>query len=524
MSAFHPATYRAVSTLLYVLLASTIPSQAQDSLPSAPEPSTENTRAEQRITHSFSREWLINQAMELSRSPSKLPEFDEESPLADLAYDDYKRISFDSDAAIWARQDRNFMIDLFHPGFLFTRPVNINLVVNGTSRRVLYTTDIFHYEEPVEEVKEYKSEGYSGFRVYHPTTNDERYDEFLAFQGASYFRSTGSDQLYGLSARGLAINTARPEGEEFPYFTDFWIERPETEADSIIIHALLDSPSVAGAYTFTIEPGLNTVIDVNATLFPRDDLAYFGIAPLTSMFLFDATNRNRFDDFRPAVHNSDGLQIHMQNGEQIWRPLANPVQLQSSHFMVDSPEGFGLLQRHSDFQEFKDAEAHYEKHSSLWIEPLDDWGAGQVVLFEIPSNREIYDNIVVYWQPNAEMAAGSRHEFNYRMHWGRETSHASDQGKVVDSAIGGVPNSNEKLFVIDYSNGRNISDEDTVRIEATTSAGEITSAQTSLVDTTGNYRAYVKLDPRGNNLAELRVSLFVNDEKWGETWLYRWTQ
>lgn len=528
MSVLHPARLRVASVLLCTFLALAAPGRAQDNAPPDSESATESNTEEQRETHQFSREWLIERARELSQSPSSLPEIDEESPLADLAYDEYQRISFDTNAAIWARQDRNFMIDLFHPGFLFTRPVNINLVVNGVSRRVLYTTDIFHYEEPVEEVKEYEAEGYSGFRVYHPINSDERYEEFLAFQGASYFRSTGKDQIYGLSARGLAINTARPEGEEFPYFTDFWIERPEPGAEAIVIHALLDSPSVTGAYSFTVDPGGTTVMDVSATLFPRSDLDYYGIAPLTSMFLFDSANSNRFDDFRPAVHDSGGLQIHMANGEQVWRSLSNPMQLQTSSFRVESPRGFGLLQRHTAFERFNDDEARYEKRISLWIEPLDDWGPGHVTLFEIPSDKEVYDNIIAYWQPATPLEAGNPHEIRYRMHWGRGSPHALEAGRVVDTGTGGVPDSDEKLFVIDYSDGRTIpdvsSDEAAVRIEATTSAGVITDTRGSFVDATGVYRVYVKLDPEDNDLAELRVSLAVNEEKWGETWLYRWTR
>lgn len=507
-----------VSGLANIALAQ--PAQLQSPAPDETE--------EERVTHDFSREWLIEHAKLLSGQEFELPVIDEESRLNELGYEEYRRISFDPYAAIWARQDRNFTIDLFHPGFLYTTPVAINLVVGGVSRRVLYNTDIFRYDEDLADVRTEDAQGYSGFRVYHPINSAERFEEFLVFQGASYFRATAKDQFYGLSARGLAINTARPEGEEFPYFTDFWIERPEVGSDTIVMHALLNSPSVTGAYSFEIQPGDSTVMDVEATLFPRAELTHFGFAPLTSMFLFDQTNRVRFDDYRNAVHDSDGLQILMNNGEQIWRPLANPQRLQVSSFASPSPKGFGLMQRHRDFDDFNDSEARYDKRTSLWIEPLGDWGSGHVELIEIPTPQEVHDNIVAFWQPAEPLTPDSSYSFEYRMHWGPVAPYEVAQGKVVDTAKGNALDGDDMVFVIDYSNARDIpdvgTDPDAVEIRAETSAGTIVSTSGVLVETSGNYRAYVRMNPDGEDLAELRVTLHVDDQQWGETWIYRWTR
>lgn len=493
-----------------------------------PEPDT-------RETHAFNRDWLVAHAQATAGKPFELLKLDDSNPLNQLGYDEYRRISFDPYAAIWARQDRNFTIDLFHPGFLYTTPVRINLVVGGMSRRVLYNTDIFRYDDDVADIRDVEAEGYSGFRVYHPINTSDRFEEFLVFQGASYFRSVGKDQFYGLSARGLAINTARPEGEEFPYFTDFWIERPEVDAERIVIHALLNSPSVTGAYTFEIDPGDSTVVDVEATLFPRQALTHFGFAPLTSMFLFDATNRSRFDDYRVSVHDSDGLQIVMDNGEQIWRPLANPERLQVSAFQAPSPKGFGLMQRHAHFDSFNDSEARYDKRTSLWIEPLEDWQDGSVVLVEIPTRQEVHDNIVAYWQPATAMHPGNSYSFRYRMHWGEETPYALPQGRIVDTSRGRALDGDDIVFVIDYSDGHSLPDvianPEAVEIRAETSAGTITGTSGTLVEANGNYRAYVRLNPARVDLAELRVTLHINDDddntnnpQWGETWIYRWTR
>ncbi|MDO8906897.1 MAG: glucan biosynthesis protein G [Pseudohongiella sp.] len=493
-------------------------------LATAAQPVTEA----ERVTHAFSRSWLLERAQALSGQEFDLQVIDQNSRLNELGYDDYRRISFDPYAAIWARQDRNFTIDLFHPGFLYTTPVTINLVVGGISRRVLYNTDIFRYDDDIADVRNEDAQGYSGFRVYHPINVPDRFEEFLVFQGASYFRSTAKDQFYGLSARGLAINTARPQGEEFPYFTDFWIERPEVGADRIVVHALLNSPSVTGAYSFEINPGDSTVIDVEATLFPRQDLTHFGFAPLTSMFLFDPTNRSRFDDYRNSVHDSDGLQIMMNNGEQIWRPLANPQRLQVSSFQSSSPKGFGLMQRHRSFEDFNDSEARYDRRTSLWIEPQGDWGSGHVELVEIPTAQEVHDNIVAYWQPDAPLLADSSHTFQYRMHWGPAAPYEVNDGKIVDTRKGKAMDGDDVVFVIDYSNGRSIpgaaTDPEAVEVRAETSAGTVVAANGVLVEATGNYRAYVRLNLAREDLAELRVTLHIDDEQWGETWIYRWTR
>ncbi len=227
------------------------------------------------------------------------------------------------------------------------------------------------------------------------------------FQGASYFRAVAQHLLYGLSARGLAINTAEPSGEEFPAFTHFWIERPAPRASSIVIYALLESASTTGAYRFTVQPGVETVMDVELTLFPRADMHVVGIAPLTSMFLFDETNRGRLDDYRPEVHDSDGLQITSKTGEHIFRQLANPIKLQVSTFTTQPPQGFGLVQRSREQSDFQDFENLYERRPSAWVEPKGDWGAGAVELVEIPSGRESNDNIVAFWRPAQASESGT---------------------------------------------------------------------------------------------------------------------
>jgi glucans biosynthesis protein len=475
----------------------------------------------------FDRQWLIEHARQLATQEFQPRVIPEDSPLRQMSYDEYRAIVFNPNAAAWKGQDRNFIAELFYPGFIFNNPVLLNLVQDGTSRRVEFSTKVFSYfGELAKKYQNVTAEGYSGFRLAYPLNSVDSPSEFLVFQGASYFRSLGRDQFYGLSARGLAVNTARPEGEEFPFFSEFWIEQPEPAAQEIVVHALLDSPSVTGAYTFRARPGVTTTIDVEAALFARREVAHYGLAPLTSMFLFDATNHTRFDDYRPAVHDSDGLSIWNANGEKLWRPLANPQVLQVSGFMDTNPRGFGLMQRNQAFTDYEDNEVRYEKRPSLWIEPLGQWGAGHVELVEIPTDEEINDNIVAYWQPQQPLRVGQPLTFSYRMHWGRDLPEPSAEGIVVDTRQGAVPRANrvsetERVFTVDFQAPEFPED---LTVNFSTNAGVVTDSRGEYIAQRGLYRVYLKFDPQQEDVAELRMTLSHEGKQWGETWLYRWTR
>jgi glucans biosynthesis protein len=480
--------------------------------------------AQERPTEPFDREILLARAAEIARQPHSLPPRPEGENRQRLTYDQYRAIRFDPAAAIWRTENRNFVVDLLYPGFIYEVPVNINLVVGGTARRVLFDNKPFSYGPEVPIIvgpTEYT--GYSGFRIRAPFNMPGYLDEFLVFQGASYFRAVGKGQLYGSQARGLAVRTARPEGEEFPAFTDFWIERPPEQAEQIVIHALLQSPSVVGAYTFVARPGEETTIDVDATLFPRVDLTAFGVAPLTSMFLFNASNRMRFDDYRVAVHDADGLQILNGRGERLWRPLANPrMTAQTSAFADDSPKGFGLVQRHREFADYQDAEAQYERRPTVWVEPAADWGPGHVELVEIPSPREINDNIVVFWQPRAPIKAGESRQFTYRLRFTDEPLDDS-LARVVATRVGQALNAEgQRSIVIDYKGAGDIPDN--LVPEVWSSAGEVFAPRGTVVAQSGVYRVAFELDPKREPIIELGVVLRSQGKPWAETWLYQWSR
>jgi glucans biosynthesis protein len=470
----------------------------------------------------FSHEWLLGVAERMAQEKYTPPPEQPLGPLAKIGYDEYRDIRFRKGAAIWERTGRGFTVELFHPGFIYQAPVEINLVANGVARRVHFTPDVFTYGPAVRPPPNPQELSYSGFRVHYPLNRKSLQDEFLVFQGASYFRALGREQRYGLSARGLAIKTADERGEEFPAFTKFWIERPPKAAKQLVIYALLDSPSATGVYRFTAIPGLDTRIDVHATLFPRVAMESFGIAPLTSMFLFDPTNRNRFEDFRNAVHDSDGLQMLSGQGEHIWRPLANPTRLQISSFIDENPAGFGLMQRKRRPSDFEDYEARYDLRPSVWVEPLDDWGKGVVELVEIPSNREMNDNIVAFWRPAERLKRGTRHEFRYRMHWIAQEPDESPLALVTATRIGRTLHNDNALIVVDFTTPTRVPRD--LRAFVSASRGTVTNVSTQAIEIAQRFRVSFELDPEDADLVELRLLLTTAEGPWSETWLYRWTR
>ena len=315
---------------------------------------------------------VIEKARSLAEAPYSSGSDEDELPeaLSDLTYEEYRDIRFNKDRAIWKDQSP-FSVELFHPGFLYREPVVVHEVVDGSVRTIDYDKSLFDYGRNRDLEGGFEQGlGFAGFRIHFPVNRQDYRDEVIAFLGASYFRMVGRGQSYGLSSRGLAVNTAHPEGEEFPRFVEFWLVRPEPGAGTMTFHALLDSESVTGAYRFDLMPGADTVLDVKVHLFARRDVKKLGVAPLTSMFMHGENSTRFFDDYRPEVHDSDGLLMHTGGGEWIWRPLTNGRELRVSTLLGRNPKGFGLLQRDREFDHYLDAESHYERRPSHWIKPL----------------------------------------------------------------------------------------------------------------------------------------------------------
>ena len=475
----------------------------------------------------FSRAWLKDQARAMAAKPyAPMKEVPQE--WQDLSYDQYRSIWFNTQKALWSDEARPFQMDFFHPGLYFPRAVEINIVESGIAKTLAFDLSLFDKTDASPELPVDDTMGYSGFRLRSELRKPGQFEEFLVFQGASYFRAIGTGQNYGLSARGLALNTGDAAGEEFPDFTHFYVEAPEAGDRMTRVHALLNSPSVTGAYTFQITPGLPAEMTVECTLFPRKELPHVGIAPLTSMFLFDETNRARFDDFRSAVHDSEGLLVWNGAGEVLWRPLANPTELEISSFVDDGPRGFGLMQRARRSEDFADLEAFYHNRPSLWITPEDSWGKGAVTLVEIPSDKEIYDNIVAYWRPRDPLAAGSEHSFGYKMAWGDEPAGLRKVASVRNTRIGKgydkkVP---YQIIAIDFEDHPAFAEdemlEDITRF-ISSNRGTVSDGVLQRNPGTGGLRLAFKFDPGEARGAELRVQLVKDGVSLTEVWLYRWT-
>jgi periplasmic glucans biosynthesis protein len=474
----------------------------------------------------FNHDFVINAARTLATEPFAKAKIDIPEPFNKLSYDQYRDIRFRTDQAIWHGEKLDFEVQLFPMGWLYETPVDIFVVEQGGAKKLTADGRLFALGPLIGQGPETAPFGFSGFRVHGPINRADYYDEYLVFQGASYLRAVGRGQNYGASARGLALNTARPGGEEFPSFRTFWIEKPKAGGGTpeIIVHALLDSPSTTGAYRFAIQPGDATVIDVEMTLFPRKQLQYAGIAPLTSMFFHGTAEQRRSNDFRPEVHDSEGVAICNGSGELIWRPLTNPKTLQISAFMDKDPKGFGLWQRDRGFQVYQDLEAHYERRPTVWVEPKGSWGEGSIELVEIPVDDEVHDNIALYWKPAKGLEAGSEHKFAYRLHWGENVPQAWSGARVAKTRIGTAKKPETLLFVIDFA-GDAVKDlRDLPVAELSATAGTTANIVVQRNPDIAGVRVAFELNPAAAELVELRLVLKDAEKAISESWLYRWTK
>lgn len=441
-----------------------------------------------------------------------------------LSFDDFNQIWFAERNALWNNTDASLRVDTFTAGLYIPRAVVMNVVENGMAQVLPYDISVFDKTDNFPDLPVDETMGYSGFRLRAELDHPGIFTEFMVMQGASYFRAIGTGQTYGLSARGLAIDTAEPTGEEFPDFIAYWIERPGPGQRSFLIHALMDSPGVSGAYKFTIRPGETLEMDVEAELYARRDLAHVGVAPLTSMFLFDDTNRNRFNDFRTAVHDSDGLLIWNGADEVLWRALANPVNLQVSSFGDTNPKGFGLMQRARHFDDFGDMVAQYQRRPGLWVVPGEGWGEGAITLVELPTDKEINDNIVAYWRPKEVFKAGTSRRMTYRLNWGGEPELPGGLAHVTGSRIGSAYQTG-LIATIDFAKTDALpTDLAQLTASVSNSNGTLLSAPLIQINPdTGGPRLALSFDPGKDPFVEFRAQLTTPTGPYSEVWLYRWT-
>ena len=470
----------------------------------------------------FDGSTIRTMARQLATQPYKAPDRTLPASFKKLDYDAYQGIRFNPAKSLWLDQQRKFTAQFFHRGYIYQDRVDIFEVADGKAQPIRYNPDLFTFGKVTPSADDL---GFAGFRIRYPMNHPNTQDEVCAFLGASYFRAIAKDQSYGLSARGLAIKTADSSGEEFPVFRSFWLERPASDADVIVLHALLDSPSAAASFRFTIRPGEDTVFDIETATYPRTDITQAGLAPLTSMFLFDANDRTRFDDWRAAVHDSNGLQLHTGHDEFLWRPLANPRDLQISSFSDTGPRGFGLMQRERTFVDYQDLESRFEKRPSAWIEPIGDWGQGVVELVEIPSDREVNDNMVAFWRPKDTLRAKGEYLLNYRLHWCWAPPGEVKLAQTLQTRCGLSFDQKHRQFIIDFVGDslKSLTPDRPPVLDAGAEQGKIVSAVAEPNPDISGWRVSIELDPQDNKLVELHARLTLGDKPLTETWIYRWT-
>jgi glucans biosynthesis protein len=449
--------------------------------------------------------------------------------IAGIDFDAAQKIAFRPDHALWRGAATPYPVSFFHLSRYSGEPVVIHQLDKGQAREILYGPDYFDYAASGLDAKQLGGLGFAGFRV---MDGQDKQTDWLAFQGASYFRSSGQEAQYGASARGIAINTAGATAEEFPRFSQFWLD---ANGPVVTVYALLDGPSITGAYKFDCMKNDKSavVMNVHCRLFFRAGISRLGVAPLTSMYWYGENERHKAADWRPEIHDNDGLAIWTGKGERIWRPMVNPPQVQTNSFLDNNPRGFGLMQRDRDFENYQDDGAWYDKRPGIWVEPRGNWGAGAVQLVEIPTDDETHDNIVAYWRPDAGIEAGDSMSFDYRLYWqDSEPAYPKNIARVVATRLGrgGIPGQNpwprdKKKFVVDFTGGplADLKQRFDLTPVASASRGKIDNAYVIKVVGTDRWRALFDLQlADGNGPVDLRLFLTLGSKTLSETWIYQY--
>lgn len=471
----------------------------------------------------FDFEMLQHRAKLLAEAPYTPPPTVPEW-LQRLSYDQHRLIQFNAARTLWRRDNLPFQVQFFHPGYIFNHGVQVYELHRRRAVPIEFNRDFFRYDHlklgPLPSAM-----GFAGVRFLYPLNHPA--DELGVFLGASYFRFLCQHAFYGLSARGIAINTGTNVPEEFPMFTSFWLQRPAPGDKTLTVYALLDGKSVTGAYRFLITPGADTVMQVRTAIYFRQTPGVVGVAPLTSMFWHgENSHRAAAGDFRPEVHDSDGLQIETGAGEWLWRPLTNPAAPLTSVFSDVNPRGFGLMQRDRDFEHYQDLEAKYQLRPSAWVEPVGTWGAGAVRLVELPTANEFDDNIVAFWVPAKLPAPGQPLNLEYRLHWCLDQIHPP-AGYVVATRHGhDVAYHQDERFLVDFS-GEYLSHQPAdPKIEPVVSIGQggrVADVSLQKNPYNGSWRVSFIVKPDGSGRpVELRCFLRKPPHVLTETWSYLW--
>jgi periplasmic glucans biosynthesis protein len=492
-------------------------------------------------------DYVAAKALQRAQKPFHSPKVDFPDFLREdkLNYDKYREIEFRHEDALWANQPLPFRVEFFHPGYIYQEPVHINEFTLTYVQPVRFVQDWFNYRALKLPKQIPADTGYAGFKLLYPLNEANKWDELGAIIGASYFRFLGKGQSYGESARGLALDcgeTDRPE--EFPIFTDWWLGKPSQGEDRLKMYAILDSVSCVGAYRFVVIPGQTTVVDVDAILYFREGdkvravnpdrkpIKTIGIAPFSSMFWYGKASERRFDNYRPEVHDNDGLLMKMSNGEVLWRPLVNPAKTSHQVFATKSIAGFGLIQRDRNFSDYQDLFNGYVKTPSVWVRPNggDAWKEGEIHLLEFSTTNEYDDNIAMFWNPKDQPAPLQPFKFSYTLLWGTNENDMKlnfDRDRVVATRVGVDPRDPKiREFMIDFAGPKLKGFSETNKPQAITSC----SANAGIAYSEIYYNPYescwrvdIKLEPHNQDPVDIRCTLQKGEEVLTETWTYHWS-
>lgn len=478
----------------------------------------------------FTYEDVVKRARDTAAAPYKapkpIPRF-----LRELSYDQYQNIRFNPDKSLWQDSRSRYQVMLVPPGLFYTHAVKINVVEKGKTQPLSFDRQLFTFADEDLAKRIPPDLGYAGFKLTYPLQGASSQNQFLVFAGASYFRGVGAENAWGISARGIALDTGLPQGEEFPSFVEFWLLRPATSAGQMVIYALLDGPRISGAYQFTVNPGNQLLVNVKATLFARSEIELLGAAPLTSMFFYGENTSRPAGEWRSQVHDSDGLLIQNgKSGEWLWRPLINPKHLEMDYFHTENVKGFGLLQRDTLFSEYQDLGAHYHQRPSVWVDPEGEWGKGKVVLVQLPTDVETNDNIVAFWTPETPLKVLTPLTLSYNLRFGNPDLANQPVGRAINtfvgdgSIIGGGNESGAYRVIVDFKGGELDKILNSQRVTASVTAqegGDVLEYYVEHNEPLKAWRLSMLVKPKRQQPLVLRAYLSLEDRALTETWTYR---
>jgi len=475
----------------------------------------------------FSYESVVAMAEEMARegylsAVATLP-----LPLRELNYDQVRDIRWKDELTLWRKEGLPFQARFYHPGGLHGRPVEIFQIADNGVEPLRYSPEFFDFGKNRLTGLLPQTLGYAGFRIHHPLNKAEVLDEVLSFLGASYFRAVAKNLHYGISARGLAINTSVPDTkEEFPVFTKFWLKRPDPFANHLSIFALLESRSVVGAYQFDVWPGTETHMIVKATLFFTQSPESVGYAPLTSMFWYGENTSNTFGDFRPEVHDSDGLLMERANGEWVWHALSWSQQKQHSVFGDEKPRGYGLMQRDREFAHYQDLEAKYHERPSVWVQPISGFEAGAIHLIQLPTKDEFFDNVIAYWSPEKPPKLLEPVRLEYLLRWLGENNDLPPLGRAISTRVDDQDKPYYRHFFVEFAGGplQGLKPEEIPEVDVTSVTGaNISELKIEWNDFNSSWRvSFYASTPENRKPNEFTCRLKWQGEPVTETWSYTW--